>query len=348
MATHHAARAAGMCLAEPDGSAATAQWRALGCDVLLAVTDPTALSRARALLEADLAALDLAASRFRSDSEVAAIAAAGGTPHRVSALLADLLAVALTAAERTDGDLDPTLGADLVTIGYDRDLTELPGVGDQGPGRPRRGFLVRRAPVWRDVALDTDSATVRVPAGVILDLGATAKARCADLSAARLAHELGCGVLVSLGGDLALGGEPPPGGWVVRVQDVAGDPRDPLPEGSGTCLVGLTRGGLATSSTSARRWRHAGSVVHHILDPRTGAPSTDIWRTVSVAAPSCVEANVGSTTAVVRGLAGVAWLKGLGLPARLVANPAWSRPASLGYDGPVLLGGWPVEEERAA
>lgn len=322
------------------------RWRALGCEVLVAVTRPQALARARAMLDVDLVALDRAASRFRPDSEVAALATAGGRRLRISALLTDLLGVALDAAARTGGDLDPTLGADLIALGYDRDLGALTLASPSDLAGARPMLALRRSVDWRAVELDRAAGMVRVPPGVVLDLGATAKARCADQSAARLADQLGCGVLVSLGGDLAVAGPAPQGGWVVRVQDVAGDPAQAAPGGAWpTCLVGLVSGGLATSSTTARRWRHAGSVAHHILDPRTGGPAADVWRSVSVAAPTCLEANVASTTAVVRGRAAVGWLTGLGLPARLVPTATRAIPAPT---QPVLLGGWPTQGEAVA
>ncbi len=314
-------------------------WRALGCDVRLVVTDEAQLGPARALLARGLEELDRAASRFRVDSEVTMIASAGGRTVEISPVLADALDVALRAAEQTSGDLDPTVGGDLVHLGYDRDIAELPE--DRGWALPIAGgtVAVGRAADWRDVDLDVARRTVRVPAGVLLDLGATAKARAADLAAASIARSGGCGVLVSLGGDIAVAGEPPEGGWVVRVQDVAGDPAEE-PAGTPPCMIAIDSGGLATSSTAARRWRFHGSVVHHILDPATARPAPDVWRTVTVAAASCVAANVGSTTAVVRGSDGVPWLRELGLPARLVPSERWRR------DGVVLLGGWPQEAQR--
>ncbi|HEU4674468.1 MAG TPA: FAD:protein FMN transferase, partial [Motilibacteraceae bacterium] len=77
-------------------------------------------------------------------------------------------------------------------------------------------------------------------------------------------------------------------------------------------------GALATSSTLHRRWRAPGQEAHHVVDPQTGRPAAAVWRTVSVAAGSCVDANTASTASVVRGLPAVAWLRELGLPARLV------------------------------
>jgi thiamine biosynthesis lipoprotein len=99
--------------------------------------------------------------------------------------------------------------------------------------------------------------------------------------------------------------------------------------------VTLSPGGaLATSSTIGRRWRRDGRVLHHILDPRTCRPAAPVWRTASVAARSCLAANTASTAALVRGASAVSWLRGLGLPARLVA-----------VDGTVhSVGGWPPDE----
>lgn len=317
------------------GPTASASWRSLGCDIRLVVTDPAALPEARELLAADLAALDLAASRFRTDSEVAALHAAGGRRMPISPVLADCIAAALMAAELSGGDLDPTMGSELVELGYDRTFAELPASHEPASATSHRPALsVRQGPKWSDVELDMDNLTVRVPAGVLLDLGATAKARCADIAAARIAAACGCGVLVSLGGDIAMAGQAPVGGWVVQVQDATGDPAQSVP---GSCRVALESGGLATSSTTARRWRRGGSVLHHILDPRTGQPAGGPWRTVTVAAPSALLANIASTTSIIRGRAARNWITELGLPARLVAADPTSPD--------VLLGGWPHEED---
>jgi thiamine biosynthesis lipoprotein len=169
-------------------------------------------------------------------------------------------------------------------------------------------------PGWREVRLEGETLTI--PEGTRLDLGATAKAWAADRAAARIHRRLGCGVLVSLGGDIAVAGPVPGDGWRIRVQDVTGSPDDP-PAGPYE-LIAIRDGGLATSSIAARRWKRGGDVLHHILDPRTGLPAAPVWRTVSVAAGSCADANAASTAAVIRGRAALGWLAGLGLPARLV------------------------------
>ena len=296
---------------------AAAAWRALGTEVRLVVTDGRCLAQARSLLEQDLAAVDLACSRFRADSEICALQASGqangqatgqAEGQQVSPLLAEAIAVALRAAELTDGDVDPTVGAAMSAIGYDRDFERIDRTGQAAQ------LTVRTVPGWREVRLE--GRTLTMPAGIQLDLGATAKAWAADRSAARIARRTGCGVLVSLGGDIAVAGPAPEGGWRIRVQDVTGSP-DETPAGP-YALIAIRDGGLATSSTAARRWQRGGDVLHHILDPRTGLPAEPVWRTVSVAAGTCADANAASTAAVIRGRAALGWLARLGLPARLV------------------------------
>jgi thiamine biosynthesis lipoprotein ApbE len=193
-------------------------------------------------------------------------------------------------------------------LGYDRDFDHVDRI------QPAAQLTVRTVPGWREVRLE--GRTLTMPAGVQLDLGATAKAWAADRSAARIEARIGCGVLVSLGGDIAVAGPAPEGGWRIRVQDVTGAPGEP-PEGP-YALIAIRDGGLATSSTKARRWQRGGDVLHHILDPRTGLPAEPVWRTVSVAAGTCADANAASTAAVIRGRAALGWLARLGLPARLV------------------------------
>jgi thiamine biosynthesis lipoprotein len=289
---------------------ASAAWMALGCRVHLVVTDPGQLAAARSLLEADLDEVDVACSRFRPDSELVALDQAGGRPARVSPVLAEAIGVALRAAELTGGDVDPTVGEAIAAVGYDRDFALV------APDGPPLNLTVRAVPGWRQVRLDAAAHTVTMPAGVRLDLGATAKAWASDRAAGRIGHTLGCGVLVGLGGDIAVAGPAPPGGWRIRVQDVTSGPEDP-PEGP-SAVIAMASGGLATSSTTARRWRRGGDVLHHILDPRTGLPPAPVWRTVSVTAATCADANAASTAAIIRGDQAPGWLGSLGLPARLV------------------------------
>ena len=278
-----------------------------------------ALDEARAVVGEITAAMDLATSRFRPDSEVCQLAAAGGRPRFASDLLRRTLNVALRAARLTDGAVDPTLGHALVAAGYDRDLSELPA------DRPERVVRVRRAADWHDVVVDDGAGTVSLPDGVLLDLGATAKAYAADLAAARVHERLDCPVLVSLCGDLAIAGTRPDQPWVVQVLERPDDLAGPL--------IAVGDCGLATSTTRARRWRMSGRPAHHLLDPVTGLPVREVWRTVTATAATCVDANTATTATVVKGDRGLGWVRASGLSARLVAA-----------DGAVTtVGGWPAE-----
>jgi thiamine biosynthesis lipoprotein ApbE len=242
----------------------------------------------------------------------------------VSPLLVGALEVALRAAELTGGDVDPSVGECLVLAGYDRDWRALSGSTDQAP--PAITARVRAG--WQTILVDRATCSVCIPAGVRLDLGATAKAWAADRSAQAAAAASNCGVLVGLGGDIATAGAAPACGWRIRVTD---DHRSDLSAPGQT--IAIRSGGLATSSTAVRRWRRGEQTMHHIIDPATGAPVQDSWRTVSVAAADCTEANIASTAAIVRGGGAPAWLSGLGLPARLVD-----------VDGGVTtVGDWPAE-----
>jgi len=306
-------------------------FRALGTSATLLVTDPDALGPAGRVLAAELAAIDAACSRFRPDSELSRVNRARGRAVPVSALFAGALRVALAGAALTDGDVDPTCGLSLVRLGYDQDFA-----------RARRRTRPLRRPLapaggWRQVRLDPARLLVTVPAGVMLDLGATAKALAADRSAARVAAEFGCGVLVNLGGDISVAGDPPADGWLVGIaDDVAFDAI--IADVEPSQVVVIRDGGLATSSTSARAWRRGGASLHHIVDPATGQSAESCWRTVSVAAASCVDANIASTAAILRGGQASGWLDGLRLPARLVR-----------HDGSIITtGGWPADDDAGA
>ncbi len=306
-----------------------ASWEALGTSVVLRLADPAELSRARTAVELELDAIDRACSRFRSDSELSYVNARAGGPTRIGPLLMEALTLALQAAQASDGDVDPTLGHALELAGYDRDwrLLEPPRSGERAPELTAH---VRSG--WQEVILDLQSSTVLLPRGMRLDLGATAKAWAADRAADAAARAAGCGALVGVGGDIATSGSGPAAGWQIKVTD---DHRaGPAAPGQ---TVSIASGGLATSSTAVRRWSHAGRTMHHIIDPRTGSPVQQTWRTVSVCAATCMDANTAATAALVRAGAAPDWLAALGLPARLVA-----------WDGhTTTVGGWPEERSVA-
>jgi thiamine biosynthesis lipoprotein ApbE len=316
----------------PSGSG----WTALGAPVQFVVTDPGSLERGRTKLEAELAAIDLACNSLRPDSEIAMLnrrrsCRPAELTVRVSVLLADAIAEALRTARLTDGDLDPTAGGPAATPDGDQSvLASLAALArwqaaDQ-PDAPRR-----IVPGWQDVRLDHGSRLLRMPASVRLDLSAMARAWAADRCASRLADALGCGVLIGLGGDIAVAGGAPPGGWRIRIQDSG---RRGLSASARTAVVAIHDGGLSTASTTARRWRRRADLFDHIADPGRGLPAVPYWRAVSVAAARCAFASAASTAAIIRGRHGLDWLSDLALPARLVS-----------LDGQVhTVAGWPAAE----
>ena len=263
---------------------------ALGTTAEVLVTGDLAV--AVELLRAELDAVDAACSRFREDSEIERLHRDAGRAVEVTPLLAEALAVALRAARLTGGLVDPTVGAAVCSLGYDRDFAAVTD-GESDAAVP--------APGWHRVLLD--GTTVVLPKGIRLDLGATAKALAADHAARTIARRTGAGVLVNLGGDVSIAGDPPPGGWRVAIADdhsVAAARPD--------VTVTLRSGSLATSGTAVRQWRRGSRTVHHIVDPRTGDVPEPCWRTVSVAAKSCVDANTASTAAIVLGGQAPDWL----------------------------------------
>jgi thiamine biosynthesis lipoprotein len=274
------------------------------------------------ILRQELDAIDIACSRFRGDSELSSLHEDEGRPRRVSALLFEAVRVAREVAELTGGAVDPTVGRALEALGYDRDFEEV--VRNEADLESR----AERAPGWRLIELDARHRTVRVPAGVHLDLGASAKALVADRAASRIAAELACGVLVSVGGDVAAGGEAPEGGWAIGIAVDSSTSTAAVDQ-----AVSIEAGGLASSSTAVRTWRRGTRQLHHIIDPGTGQPAEPYWTLVSATGRTCVEANAASTAAIVWGRTALVGLETLGLPARL-----------LRYDGRVVtVNGWPEE-----
>lgn len=307
------------------GDLAQATWRALGTDTHLLVVDGD-LRRARTAVEAVLADVDRTYSRFRPDSELVDVNGHAGEIVALSPLLARAVGAAIRAASLTGGLCDPTVGRALIRIGYDGDFAVISRRSEPIELR------LERVPGWRTLDFDASAGTLRAPQGVEIDLGSTGKALAADIAAAAAVEAMdGGGALVSLGGDVSIAGATPADGWTVRAaDDSAMRPGRAIP-GRPSEVIAVRDGGVATSSTTVRSWRRATVVVHHLIDPRTGLPARSPWRTVSVAAGSCVDANAASTAALIRGDDAPGWLDELGLAARFVAA-----------DGTVVrVGGWP-------
>jgi thiamine biosynthesis lipoprotein len=252
---------------------------------------------------------DATLSRFRPDSELSRLNAAAGRAVVVEPLLFDAVGAALDAAAATDGLFDPTVHDRLVDLGYDRTFADLAPVRDEPslrawePGR------------WRDIRTDRRTRTVHLPAGVALDLGGIAKGMAVDAAAELLTDRGIVPSAVDAGGDLAVRGLPGSSGWTVAVD---------LPAGSIDVVV--PRGALATSTTLRRRWRHGDRWQHHLIDPRTGLPSTSDVVSATVAATTCRRAEVAAKTALILGWeAGSRFLERLGMDGLLALTDGATR-----------------------
>jgi thiamine biosynthesis lipoprotein ApbE len=277
---------------------------AMGTRNTVVVADSAALPAAMAIVEELIGKIDAVCSRFREESELSRLNRRHGRVMELSPMLEEAIVAALQTAEMTDGLVDLTVGKAVQEMGYTVTFRDLPADGP--PVRMR----VTKTIGWRALEYDPVAHTVRLPAGVALDLGASGKAWAADKAATAVADGLGVSVVVDCGGDIAVRGAAPEGGWPIRVaEDV---------DSAVWQDISVFDGGLATSGTTARRWRRGGIDLHHIIDPSTGLPVRTPWAMVSVAAASCVEANAAATAALIMGERAPAWLDERKLPARLV------------------------------
>jgi FAD:protein FMN transferase len=264
-------------------------FRAMGTSIRILTDDgcaPRTVRTAAALIRRTFEREERRFSRFRADSELSHVNAASGRAISVSASFASVMARALDGARTTEGAFDPTVLRAMEAIGYDRDFDEvLAGA---------RGMLHPPTPCgrWRDVTLR--GHVLRVPAGVGIDLGGIAKGWTADLAAAG-ALETGLPwVVVNAGGDLRIAGDAP-------VIDIAVE--DPEDRAAEIGRLSIRGGALATSSIRSRSW---GPRIHHVIDPRTGAPAETDLLQVTVTAPTCAEAEVAATAALLGGSAAAA------------------------------------------
>lgn len=273
----------------------TRQFFAMGC--LVELGGPTVAEAQQ--IERLFQERDEQFSRFRENSELSWVNRAPGEIVAVSGGFAKMLERALTAAAKTDGLVDPTLGEAIDAAGYDRDFDELTALPEPArPGSPGR---------WRSVRLT--GRLLRRPEGLLLDLNGVVKGQTVDDALALIAGE----GFVSAGGDYGGRG----------AFDVA------LPDGG---AVRVTHGALATSGKTRRRWLRAGVWQHHLIDPRTGSPAVTRWEEVTVSAATCLQADVAAKAAFLLGDNGPEWLNRQGLAGRFlggdgetILNGLWRR-----------------------
>ena len=270
-------------------------FRAMGTEVeVLLEAEPRAdVTRALGRVEPEFGRLEALLSRFRPDSELARLNAAGALDPGDELL--ELVDLALDARERTGGRFDPTVHDALVAAGYDRTFAELDGSAGAGP-----------APAGGDVRIV--GRRIELEPGVRLDLGGIAKGWAVDRAVAALAPFGPC--LVNAGGDLAVGGVPGTGHWAVG-----------LDTPSGPLTLGVTEGALATTGRDRRRWHAGGEERHHVIEPATGRPSATDLLTVTVAGRTAVEAEVRAKALFLAGAEAAALeAEATGVPAVLVTE----------------------------
>jgi FAD:protein FMN transferase len=257
-------------------------------------------------------------SRFRPDSDLSRLNARAGKPATVRPLLFDVLSAALRAARATAGLYDPTLLRTLERLGYDRSFELLAQGASETPTGTSHALGG-----WRGIELDPRTRTVTLPAGVGVELGGIAKGMAVDAAIERLRSLGARAAMVSAGGDLRVHGLPEGmASWPIAVDG-----------GAGPLTVALTHGALATSGIAKRRWRQGTAERHHLLDPRDGKPSRSGLWSVTVAAATCGQAEVGAKTAFILGpRAGIEFLERKGLAGLLVGR----------FGASWRCGSWPV------
>jgi thiamine biosynthesis lipoprotein len=286
---------------------------AFGTTLSYWVTDARQQERVEWVVRSWVETVDAACSRFRDDSDLARANRGAGGAVRVSPVLLDAVEAASAMARLTGGLCDPTVGRAVINAGYDRSFDLLPKVREERAGGPDRGGR------WHEMLIDRAASTITIPEGVSVDLGGSAKGWAVDTALELCWLELGqdapsVGFCISAGGDMAVAGPAPQGGWPVRLAealDSQGTPDDDW--------VALRAGAIATSGALRRRWTMGDGEAHHIIDPRTGAPGQSCWRLVTVMASHCLVADTAATAAWLLGAEAPAWLGSTGLQGRLLA-----------------------------
>ncbi|MFN7151620.1 MAG: FAD:protein FMN transferase [Microthrixaceae bacterium] len=240
---------------------------------------------------AELERLERMWSRFRDDSELGRLNAGDGHPTLVSHPTTMLLERAVWAWRRSGGRFDPTVLDAVRAAGYDRTFRELAdrSIDVVAPPSAVSPPVGTPAPGCGDIEVDTRLDLVRLPIGVRIDPGAIGKGLAADLVATAAVEQGADAALVSLGGDLRVAGEPPSEGWEIELDHHLTEP----------ARVNLLDGAIATSSTLRRRWRTADGPAHHVIDPRTGRPSTGPVVACSVLAAEAWWAEAVATSLLV-------------------------------------------------
>jgi thiamine biosynthesis lipoprotein len=274
------------------------------CEVLIDTEDGSLAETFFRLAEEEARRIEQKFSRYRDDNILHRINHAGGKPIEVDEETADLLDFAAACYELSEGKFD-------ITSGLLRRVWRFDG-SDRLPDPKKVAALLPQIG-WSKVSWKRPRFTL--PAGMEIDFGGIGKEYAVDRTAQILSKHLRTGILINFGGDLfAVGPRADGTPWQIGVDD---------PDASGKKLIAqipLSQGGLATSG-DARRYLLKDNIRYsHILNPCTGWPVHNAPRSVTVMAPTCLEAGTLATFAMLQGSEAKKFLEGEGMPFWLVAG----------------------------
>ena len=249
------------------------EFRAMGTTVSVTAAHQDAAAATQRWFED----VERACSRFRRDSDLSRLNDDRRSRVPVQGVPAEVLRLAAHLRTLTDGLVDAGVGAAVAGWGYDRSFDAVHDLMD------------RSAVDVDDAHWDIDGGEIVRRPGVRLDLGGIAKGWAADE-----AVQSGRALIVSAGGDITSAHED----CVVEIRQPGGD---------AVAEIRLGVGALATSSVARRSWQVAGERVHHIIDPRTGAPARTPVSSATVVAQTAAEAEAGAKAVLIRGGDGLAW-----------------------------------------
>jgi FAD:protein FMN transferase len=257
---------------------------------LAAEGDPIELQPVFARAQDLIAAGEARFSRFLPTSELSRLNRSAEGWFLASPELFSLIQEALDLYLLTDGFFDPSISRALIAAGYDRSMDEI---------RLMENVPIKSGPAYQripldEIRLDARGLSIKLPAGMQIDLGGIAKGWIAA-RAVNLLRQYSSAAAVSVGGDMVLSGLPASQpGWQVSLED----PRD---EQHVLAVLNLQPGSLATSSVTRRRWLQGGQPRHHIIDPRTGASAEVSWLSISVYAQKATQAEAFAKALLIAG-----------------------------------------------
>ncbi|MGF1643848.1 MAG: FAD:protein FMN transferase [Thiotrichales bacterium] len=255
------------------------------CEVLLEVAAAEVATRLTALVADEARRIERKFSRYRDDNIVHAINHSEGREIELDPETVQLLSFAAHCHEMSGGLFDITSGVLRKVWRFDGS-DRIPNASEVANVHRHVGWnkLTWRAP-W-----------LTLPPGMELDFGGIGKEYAVDRAFARLARETSASFLINFGGDLRASGRRQSGEpWSVGVENPYAI------DGNAVAAIRIAAGALATSGDSQRYLRAHGKRYSHILDPRTGWPVEDAPRSVTVAAPTAIEAGMLATMACLQG-----------------------------------------------